>query len=138
MVVMGARAIGLRSRQSASSPARHQEMCPENSAYEVIADGSRFTGKFGSQLLQLGVPKAPVTWRRFCSCESTQVQQQSTNFDQQPATGSTIMSYVQQNSTGFDRCWNLVRDQGALPGACEQVLYIQYAINLRLLELVGR
>src|ERR1700687_4928983 len=50
--------------------------------------------------------------RRFCSCESTQAQQKSTDFKQQRATGSTAITWNQQNSTNFNKLWNLVRDQG--------------------------
>ena len=50
--------------------------------------------------------------RRFCSCQSTRNQQNSTKFHEQPATGSTAITWKQQNSTNFNRSWNLVRDQG--------------------------
>src|SRR5262249_46437417 len=50
--------------------------------------------------------------RRICSCESTRVQQQSLDFNEQPTTGSTTISYEQQNSTNINTVWNLVRDQG--------------------------
>jgi hypothetical protein len=50
--------------------------------------------------------------RRFCSCESTRLQQSSTDFNKQGATGSTAITWNQQNSTDFNKLWNLVRDQG--------------------------
>ena len=54
----------------------------------------------------------PIDCRRFCSCQSTKIQQRSTAFNEQPATGSTAISWKRKTSTSFNRCWNLVRDQG--------------------------
>jgi predicted nucleic acid-binding protein len=49
---------------------------------------------------------------RICGGESIQNRSDSTAFKQQPATGSTPISYGQQNSTNLNKGWNLVRDQG--------------------------
>jgi len=54
----------------------------------------------------------PNKCRRFCSCQSTRLQQRSTDFNKQAAIGSTAITWNQQNSTDFNRVWNLVRDQG--------------------------
>ena len=50
--------------------------------------------------------------RRFCSCQSTRVQQKSADFNMQAATGSTSITWNRQNSIDFNKVWNLVRDQG--------------------------
>ena len=54
----------------------------------------------------------PVNCRRFCSCQSTLVQQKSTSFNDEGATDTTAITWKQQNSTDFNKGWNLVRDQG--------------------------
>ena len=50
--------------------------------------------------------------RRFCSCQSTRLQHRSTEFNKSAATGSTPITWNQQNSTDFNKVRNLVRDQG--------------------------
>src|SRR5215470_17023759 len=50
--------------------------------------------------------------RRFCSCESTRLQQHSIAFNEQPTSGSAAITWKPQNFTSFNSGWNLVRDQG--------------------------
>src|SRR5215467_9446094 len=50
--------------------------------------------------------------RRFCSCESTRLQQHSIAFNEQPTSGSAAITWKPQNFTSFNNGWNLVRDQG--------------------------
>ena len=53
----------------------------------------------------------PKRCRRFCSCESTRLQQSPTDFNKQGATTLAAITWNQQNSTDFNKFWNLVRDQ---------------------------
>ncbi len=45
----------------------------------------------------------PSCCRRFCSCESTRLQQRSTDFNKQHVRGSTAITWNQQNSTDFNK-----------------------------------
>ena len=54
----------------------------------------------------------PLDCRRFCSCQSIRNHQNSTDFNERPATDSISITWKQQNSIDFNRCLNLVRDQG--------------------------
>jgi hypothetical protein len=50
--------------------------------------------------------------RRFRSGQSTKVQQRSKRHRKEAATHSTSINCRRQNSIGFNKRWNLVRDQG--------------------------
>jgi hypothetical protein len=77
------------------------------------SENARFTSRY----VACRSPKLDSEWRsadcrRFCSYQSTRVQQKSTSFNGEGVTGSTAITWKQQNSTDFNKAWNLVRDQG--------------------------
>src|ERR1700746_1191770 len=50
--------------------------------------------------------------RRFCSGQSTRAQQRAITCQSNIATRTTPITCDLQNSIEFNKCWNLVRDQG--------------------------
>jgi len=51
--------------------------------------------------------------KRICDSETLRFQQGATAFNERLTTGSISISCKQQNSTDFNKLWNLVRDQRA-------------------------
>jgi hypothetical protein len=59
-----------------------------------------------------GISARVAECRRFCYGRSINAQQRSTSHQGEAATHSIPITCVLQNSTQFNKCWNLVRDQG--------------------------
>jgi hypothetical protein len=64
-----------------------------------------------------GHPKLEASGRRadcrqICDSKSLKLQRIATAFNERPTTDSTSITYEPWISIGFNKVWNLVRDQG--------------------------